>query len=323
MLLIVRRACLFNVLGRSNMMSQYIISNHRRCMHPSDQDDDESNIEDFMEASINDPHATFPQSGPAGKQSVKKQLDMQQRKMRKDATIKKKLRKLRMLKLPLLTWAAKAQIKHLNQTDPIYWTPQMLSKSFPASYYEIVEILKDNRLPVNDDEIYCHDKMVHQNWLMLKEAKLKLTEGSAIDPKLRRLVESRLLDNIRNAAGTKLLSNPNIKQMLLTQEVVAEKNKPQTDRLFSSILDNNDRDMKTVKQDSTLHHIRLEDEDIIGLLEEISHCTQKRQMKAETTNMTDISNEYRNIHEHSDEERGVYKKYDSTEEQYGEILKRK
>jgi len=57
--------------------------------------------------------------------------------------LEKKEREYLEPKMPnLLTWAARAQIKHLNKKDPQYWTPDVLAQSFPVTKDIILKILR-------------------------------------------------------------------------------------------------------------------------------------------------------------------------------------
>ena len=108
------------------------------------------------------------------------------RKYHKQKVIAKKLWNLYRQKEPnILTWAARSQILYLHKKDPIYWTPEMLSQSFPVSTNVIKAILKRDFLPPNEEFVKDYDNEVTTNWLKLAKAKKNLIEGKPVDPEFR------------------------------------------------------------------------------------------------------------------------------------------
>jgi len=75
-------------------------------------------------------------------------MTLEHRAFLKQKIIETKLAKLHgKPKMPnLLTWAARAQITYLHKEDPIYWTPEVLADSFPATPAVIKEILRFDHL---------------------------------------------------------------------------------------------------------------------------------------------------------------------------------
>ncbi|XP_013788274.1 neugrin-like [Limulus polyphemus] len=67
----------------------------------------------------------------------------------------------------MLTWAAKEQIRYLNQLNPKQWTPMKLAESFPTSVDGIKKILKSKFTSAKEDRIRKHDEGVLRNWKTL------------------------------------------------------------------------------------------------------------------------------------------------------------
>jgi hypothetical protein len=104
----------------------------------------------------------------------------------KNRIIVKKLRNFHRQKEPtILTWAARSQIQYLHKKDPIYWTPEMLSQSFPVPVNAIKAILRYDFLPPNEKFVKEYDQDVISNWIQLAKEKRNLIEGKPVDSKFR------------------------------------------------------------------------------------------------------------------------------------------
>lgn len=70
-------------------------------------------------------------------------LKKEYHKFLKEKIVEKKEKDFYGPKMPnLLTWAARAQIKYLNESDPENWTPKILAQSFPVTEDTILKILR-------------------------------------------------------------------------------------------------------------------------------------------------------------------------------------
>ncbi|ESO04694.1 hypothetical protein HELRODRAFT_172364 [Helobdella robusta] len=70
--------------------------------------------------------------------------------------------------LNLLTYDAKEQIRYLHAEDPMEWTPEALSKSFPVSVDGVKKLLKSKCKLRSIDEVVKHDKRVVKHWQLLR-----------------------------------------------------------------------------------------------------------------------------------------------------------
>lgn len=99
------------------------------------------------------------------------EMNLQEEKAHK-SMVKKNIIKNKYFKPPLetnlLTHAAKMQIRHLYQLDPVKWTPEILAESFPISVTGVKKLLKSNyRLNV-EEKIKKHDAEVVRIWKLLE-----------------------------------------------------------------------------------------------------------------------------------------------------------
>ncbi|KAG8265953.1 hypothetical protein J6590_082279 [Homalodisca vitripennis] len=74
----------------------------------------------------------------------------------------------------MLTWSEKEQIRHLNREDPEKWTPEALSRSFPASPAIIKKVLKANWKPLDAEKLKAHDIRVSENWVAFHKGQLEV-----------------------------------------------------------------------------------------------------------------------------------------------------
>ncbi|XP_015907034.2 ankyrin repeat domain-containing protein 11 isoform X1 [Parasteatoda tepidariorum] len=71
----------------------------------------------------------------------------------------------------LLTYAAKEQIKYLHKLNPLDWTPEALSKSFPISVDGVKKLLRSNYTLKDPVKIKQHDEDVRKKWESLMSGK--------------------------------------------------------------------------------------------------------------------------------------------------------
>lgn len=79
---------------------------------------------------------------------------------------------------------------------------------------------------------------------------------------------------MKNASGSNTLPTPDPKHMLVTQEEIAQARIPVTRGEFSAILENYKND-KNSKEEVSFRHIRIEDQNVMDLLEELSFDSNK------------------------------------------------
>ncbi|XP_066593375.1 DNA ligase 1-like [Prorops nasuta] len=75
-----------------------------------------------------------------------------------------------------LTYVEKEEIKSLHKNDPNLWTPEELSKSFPALPTTIKKILKSKWSPDSAERIIDYDNYVSKNWEKFKSGELVLSD---------------------------------------------------------------------------------------------------------------------------------------------------
>ncbi|PRD34078.1 UNVERIFIED_CONTAM: hypothetical protein NCL1_15697 [Trichonephila clavipes] len=68
----------------------------------------------------------------------------------------------------LLTYAAKQQIRYLNQLNPEEWTPETISQCFPITVQGVKKLLKSNFELRTPEKIKEHDTEVEKRWEILK-----------------------------------------------------------------------------------------------------------------------------------------------------------
>lgn len=78
-----------------------------------------------------------------------------------------------------LTYVEKDHIKKLHESNPDEWTPEALSKSFPALPETIRKVLRAKWVPKSVEAIVKYDQKVIENWKNLKTGQL------ALNPDLR------------------------------------------------------------------------------------------------------------------------------------------
>ncbi|XP_076167117.1 uncharacterized protein LOC143146580 [Ptiloglossa arizonensis] len=71
-----------------------------------------------------------------------------------------------------LTFIEKDQIQRLHKSDPQEWTPEKLSKSFPALPDTIKKILKSKWVPKSVETAVRYDNKVAENWKNFQSGKL-------------------------------------------------------------------------------------------------------------------------------------------------------
>ncbi|XP_076305237.1 uncharacterized protein LOC143222516 [Tachypleus tridentatus] len=121
----------------------------------------------------------------------------------------------------MLTWAAKEQIRYLNQLNPEQWTPVKLAESFPISVDGIKKILKSKFTSATKDRIRKHDKAVLRNWKILTGEQKGL-----ISPLIKQLwSEGKLLPE--HAACNKSLPIPKSSEVMVSS-VPTNKNTKRT-----------------------------------------------------------------------------------------------
>ncbi|XP_060606644.1 uncharacterized protein LOC132758954 [Ruditapes philippinarum] len=207
---------------------------------------------------------------------TKSELLKKQRTYVKNRIIVKKLRNFHRQKEPtILTWAARSQIQYLHKKDPIYWTPEMLSQSFPVPVNAIKAILRYDFLPPNEKFVQEYDQDVISNWIQLAKEKRNLIEGKPVDPKFRSLLESEKMSYIVNAAGSKSFPIPEPQNLQKTLLDVAEERRPKTRGILSAILDDYKKDKEFVKENKETNYIDFEDPKYIDLLKDLSQIASK------------------------------------------------
>ncbi|XP_011313780.1 uncharacterized protein [Fopius arisanus] len=77
-----------------------------------------------------------------------------------------------------ITWSEKMQIKSLHEKDPVEWSPERLSESFPALPDTIRRILRAKWLPRNVNIVLKYDQKVIDNWSRFRSGNI------AVSPKL-------------------------------------------------------------------------------------------------------------------------------------------
>jgi len=73
----------------------------------------------------------------------------------------------------LLTWMEKEMIKYLHKKDPIEWSIERLSESFPATTSVIVKVLK-SRTVYEPEKIRKYNDEVTTNWKLLSKGQIQL-----------------------------------------------------------------------------------------------------------------------------------------------------
>ncbi|GFQ69619.1 uncharacterized protein TNCT_269231 [Trichonephila clavata] len=68
----------------------------------------------------------------------------------------------------LLTYAAKQQIRYLNQLNPEEWNPETISQCFPITVQGVKKLLKSNFELRSPEKIKEHDAEVERRWEILK-----------------------------------------------------------------------------------------------------------------------------------------------------------
>lgn len=102
-----------------------------------------------------------------------------------------------------LTYVEKEQIRNLHKSDPVEYTPEKLSESFPSLPQTIRKILKSKWTPSSADRVIKHDESVIENWKKLKRGELPLEprlrehlrkfKGRTIRPPKREEIEKSLI----------------------------------------------------------------------------------------------------------------------------------
>ncbi|XP_015127927.1 uncharacterized protein LOC107048960 [Diachasma alloeum] len=77
-----------------------------------------------------------------------------------------------------LTWTEKMEIKSLHAKDPVEWSPERLSESFPALPDTIRRIIRANWQPNNAKVVIKYDEKVIDNWNKFRSGNI------AVSPKL-------------------------------------------------------------------------------------------------------------------------------------------
>ncbi|XP_063978383.1 uncharacterized protein LOC135163107 isoform X2 [Diachasmimorpha longicaudata] len=74
-----------------------------------------------------------------------------------------------------ITWTEKMQIKSLYAKDPVEWSPERLSESFPALPDTIRRILRANWQPKNAQTVVNYDTKVIENWNKFKSGNIAVS----------------------------------------------------------------------------------------------------------------------------------------------------
>lgn len=121
----------------------------------------------------------------------------------------------------LLTYVEKEQIRYLHESDPLVYTPEQLSQSFPALPHTVRKILKAKWTPKSADRVLKHDQLVIENWKKFKRGELPL--------------EPRLREHVKKFQG-RMISLPN-KEELEKKFIPPEKTFPKPkSQLYSGII---------------------------------------------------------------------------------------
>ncbi|XP_053981522.1 uncharacterized protein LOC128877905 [Hylaeus volcanicus] len=134
----------------------------------------EIDLDEFVEDDLDEGESDF--------MNVGKSYDMHQREMEKKKEIMKasivKKKYFKNIQPNFLTFVERDQIQKLHKSDPEEWTPEKLSKSFPALPESIRKILISKFVPKSVEEAIKYDTRVVENWKMFKTGKL------VVDPDL-------------------------------------------------------------------------------------------------------------------------------------------
>ncbi|XP_015603532.1 uncharacterized protein LOC107271719 [Cephus cinctus] len=108
-----------------------------------------------------------------------------------------------------LTTGEKQQIRILHEQDPVEWTPEKLSDSFPALPETIKKVLRAKWYPKTPEKVLEYDKNVADNWSKYKDGLLML--DSRLETHLSRFKDRKILMTNREEIATHLVApSPNI-----------------------------------------------------------------------------------------------------------------
>ncbi|XP_076290963.1 uncharacterized protein LOC143214154 [Lasioglossum baleicum] len=140
------------------------------------------------------------------------------------------------MKPKFLTFMEKDQIQKLHESDPVEWTPETLSKSFPALPETIRSVLKAKWTPKSIDRIIKFDTEVVNNWKNFKSGRL--------------VVNPILHEHLMKFKNRKIVlpNREDLSKTLVPPKI--EFQKPRS-TMFSNIL------VKTVKEKQPVHDQKL------------------------------------------------------------------
>nr|XP_033342396.1 uncharacterized protein LOC117229755 [Megalopta genalis] len=127
--------------------------------------------DDTEETNVEDLDAYTSDFMDVGKSHTMHQRELQMSKEKlKQRIVKRKY--FKEVEPKFLTFMEKDQIRKLHQSDPMEWTPEKLSMSFPALPETIRSVLKAKWIPKSLDSIIKYDTGVVKNWKNFKTGKL-------------------------------------------------------------------------------------------------------------------------------------------------------
>jgi len=143
----------------------------------------------------------------------------------------------------LLTWMEKEMIRYLHKKDPVEWSKERLSESFPATPGVIHKVLRGKTM-TNVDHIKIYEKEVVNNWKLLSRGKLEL------DPNYEEHLQTGNKD-LSLSSGEKTLAE---QEIILNLESSLALPKPAIPGEFASIITDYNRKIAKDKNSRTNHH---------------------------------------------------------------------
>lgn len=134
-----------------------------------------------------------------------------------------------------LTFAEKEQIRFLHEKDPVEWTLEKLSESFPALPETVYRIIRAKWSPKSVDKVVHYDKVVIENWDKFKKGELVVTPK--LNQHLKKFIDRKI----------QVTSRKKIAEKIVPPKFTFPKPKSE---LFSNIIKNYLQENPTKQQDS-------------------------------------------------------------------------
>lgn len=165
----------------------------------------------------------------------------------------------------------KEQIRYLNSTDPVEYTPEKLSESFPSLPHTIRKVIKAKWKPKTADRVIKHDQQVIDNWKKFKRGELPL------EPRLR-----EHLERFKN----RKISLPNREEVEL-KLIPPEPNFPKPkSQMYSGIIQSYLEREKEANLNNVNENLLLADKKNKNFKEDKQNCLTESSKRLERDNIT-------------------------------------